>query len=276
MELVEVLRRKDVSELGDGAKLYKDGSNAALLVKEDGYCFVIFDTTESFSMADWSKNIDPRTSEICSLPNERYCCDARRGYVRAYSKPDYKVSLDEAIIIECFSKGHDVILSGHSAGGATAAVAAVALDEINPTVITFGQPASLVGDCSVINEDRYYHWVNTDLNNSGRNLDYDPIPDLSLTSGTRHYGHRIVMGNDKENVVVYRDGEVPGMVDWGFDAWAHESDEYIDRLKQYDGSLGTDGWKAGLACNIDDECISKKCERETGDPSYWRSGTCQE
>ena len=46
-------------------------------------------------------------------------------------------------IMMCYEQGYEVILAGHSAGGAIATVAAVSLSEINSTVLSFGQPASL-------------------------------------------------------------------------------------------------------------------------------------
>ena len=270
MELVEKLRDKSKDGLPD-ATLYKDDSDAALLVKENGYCFAIFDTTEALSLEDWMKNIDTASEEICVLGGGP-CCMARRGYQRAYTKPDYRASLDVAII-DCFGEGYDIVLAGHSAGGAIASVAAVALGEMNPLLLTFGQPASIVGDCDVIDEDKYYHWMNTDVNGGGDNLDYDPVPDLTLTAGAKKYGQLILMGEDRSNVVCYKSGNAPSMMSWGFDVWAHSSNFYLERMNGYQGrgDLSTKGWDIGFACNVDEECRSGTC----GDSSYWRSGTCK-
>jgi hypothetical protein len=223
-------------------------------------------------LADWGKNLDPSSSEVCALPNGP-CCMARRGYARAYNTPSYKETL-EAELTDCYSSGRQVILAGHSAGGATANVAAVVLSAFDPLVITFGQPASLVGDCPMINQDEYYHWVNTDVNHGGRNLDYDPVPDLTVTAGAKQVGQRIVMSDDTKNVVLYRNGKAPSIGSWGADLGAHNSDRYLKRLKKYQSkALETNGWAADFRCNVDEECLSNNC---SGDPSYWRSGKCQD
>lgn len=280
MELVEALKDQNMAELTD-ARLFVNGSDAALLAKEDGNCYAIFDTTEAFSLADWGKNIDPATAEICSLPHDKVCCKARRGYQQAYVLPSYRASLDVGIMM-CYEQGYEIILVGHSAGGAIASVAAVALSEMDPTILTFGQPAALVGNCSVINEEKYYHWVNTDVNtgwlswggDENLNLDYDPVPDLTLTTGSQHVGQLLVMGNDEENVVLYRNGKTPNMMTWGFDAMAHSSSQYIERLESFQdkGDLGTAGWSKDFVCNVNEECRSGTCG---GTTSYFKSGTCQ-
>ena len=194
------------------------------------------------------KNVDPRPAEICALPDEMSCCAARRGYQRAYSAPNYRVSLDVGIV-DCYTEGYKIILAGHIAGGAIASVAAFAMLSVtNATVISFGQPPSLMGDCPVINSDKYYHWMNTNLND-GETLNYDPVPDLTLTAGTGQV--LLLMGEDKENVVQYTTGEAPSMMSWGFDAIAHLINGYINRFDGYQdkGNLGTSGWGTGFDCN---------------------------
>lgn len=280
MQLVEALQDENITDLSD-ARLFIDGSEAALLVKEDGYCYAIFDGTEAFSLADWAHNIDPGTEQICALPHNSDCCVARRGYHRAYNT-NYRAQLDVAIMM-CYEQGYEVVLAGHSAGGAIATIAAVRLSEINMTVLSFGQPASLVGNCSLINEDKYYHWINTNVNKGwfggdGENLDYDPVPNLSLTAGTEHFGRILIMGDDKDNVVLYQNNTVPSMTTWGFDAMSHTSSSYIERLKSYlgRGDLATNGWAKGFPCNENAECQSGNCESTQGGPSYWESGSCRD
>jgi hypothetical protein len=281
MQLVEALQDENITDLSD-ARLFVDGSEAALLVKEDGYCYAIFDTTETFSLADWAKNIDPATEKVCAVPHNQDCCTARRGYHQAYTSPDYRAPLDVAIMM-CYEEGYEVVLAGHSAGGAIATIAAVSLSEIDMTVLSFGQPASLLGKCSLIHEDQYYHWINTEVNKGwlggdDENLDYDPVPNLSLTAGTEHFGRILIMGDDKDNVVLYQNNTVPSMTTWGFDAMAHKSSRYIERLESYlgRGDLATNGWSEGFPCNQNTECLSGKCEITQGGASYWQSGKCQD
>lgn len=276
MELVEKLQDESTSGLDD-ATFYKDGSDAALLANEtvsgSNYCFVIFDTTKAFSLIDWLKNIDPRTEEICVLGGGP-CCTARRGYQRAFAEPDYTADLELAVF-DCFGERIEIVLAGHSAGGAIATAAAVALSELDPLVLTFGQPEAIVGDCEEFNEDKYFHWVNTVVNGGGDDLEYDPVPDLSLTDGTKKYGQLILMGDDEDNVVRFGSENAPAsMATWGSDLWAHRSSKYIDRLQGYQdraGDLSSEGWKDGSLCNMNEECRSGRCEGV----SYWESGTCE-
>jgi len=116
--------------------------------------------------------------------------------------------------------------------------------------------------------------VNTDVNRGG-DLDYDPVPFLTLTSGAKQMGQLLLMGEDTSNVVVYSNGEVPSMMSWGIDVAAHFYFNYIDRLNAYQGKggLSTRGWAKDFACNVDEECESEKCG---GSLSYWKSGTCED
>ena len=47
---------------------------------------------------------------------------------------------------DCVNKDECVVLTGHSQGGAIAAIAAVYMADLNPYVITFGQPPVLKDD----------------------------------------------------------------------------------------------------------------------------------
>jgi hypothetical protein len=92
---------------------------------------------------------------------------------------------------------------GHSAGGAIAAVAAVAMDDTKPTIITFGDPGSIIGSCSPVNAGKYYRFANTIKDTQGT-LDYDPIPYYNWSADQR--GKLFIMGDDANNVVYYGDG----------------------------------------------------------------------
>ena len=271
MKLNEALRTENLSEFPT-AKLYIDGSDAALFYQDATHCFAAFDSTTASDIMDWLKNIDPTVGRICALDNASDCCSARKGFKAAYSHPSYKTNLENDVLT-CMNEGKEVVLTGHSAGGATAAVAAVALRETNPTIITFGQPASIVGDCPVINEDKYYRFVNTDVNQRN-NLDYDPVPSLTFTIGSLQLGNLFLVCDDVNNVVHFGSGNTPSIINWGFDPEAHEAPRYLARLVKYQGKgdLGTNGWATGFACNLDEECDSGQC---AGWPWYWSSGKCR-
>ena len=67
-----------------------------------------------------------------------------------------------------------VVITGHSQGGAIAAVAAVALADLDPYIITFGQPYTLDAPCEKISSERFYRYVNSEYH--ARGIEYDPIP----------------------------------------------------------------------------------------------------
>jgi len=254
-----------------GAMLYIDGPYTALFYENDDYCFLAIDTTTRTDLRDWWNNADPTTEKICPSDGNGKCCKARAGFQRSYAAPDYRDALDQEVI-DCHKGGKEVVITGHSAGGAVAAVAAVGLYMTDPTIITFGQPASLVGDCPVVNTDKYYRFANTKVN-KGNNLDYDPVPAITLTVGSTQIGKLFIMGDDTDNVVRYGNENTPSIISWGHDVDAHYLTEYLDRLTSYQGKdLGTDGWATGFSCNIDEECKSGKCGEFSW---YWSSGKCR-
>lgn len=139
-----------------GGIVYIDEPDAAIFLQEDKYCFAIFRGTTP-NVADWLQNLDPFNAEVCSTTGQ--CCRTRRGFQRAYELPDFKDSLEDNIrqcknnCPEC-----EVVFGGHSQGGAIATVAAIAMDDLDPTIIACGQPGTIVGDCSAINVDKYYRF----------------------------------------------------------------------------------------------------------------------
>jgi len=195
-----------------GGVVYIDEPDAAIFLQEDKYCFAIFRGTTP-NLRDWLQNLDPFTGEVCSM--EGQCCKTRRGFQHAYDMPDYKYNLEDNLRLckancpEC-----QVVFAGHSQGAAIATVAAVAMSDLDPTIIAFGQPGTIVGDCPAIKVDKYYRYgtwcgsvymvsacscdvltqmfiVNTLLDVWG-GLEYDPVPYLNF--GADHFGHLFVMG----------------------------------------------------------------------------------
>jgi hypothetical protein len=222
-----------------GGNLYIDGPNAALFVKEDNYCFLVFDSTKP-DIEDWWQNLDPYESEICSPSGE--CCTTRNGFRRAYTDAYYTATLENDLrtcMYEC--PDCEAVITGQSQGGAIATVAAIALEDINSTIIAFGAPGSIIGDCSPIDVNKYYRFLNTVVDGQG-NLNYDPVPYLNMNAD--HRGNLFIMGDDRENVVYYGDGGGPSSLMFGYQYEAHRIDLYLHRMKNYlnKGDLGTDGW----------------------------------
>ena len=55
----------------------------------------------------------------------------------------------------------------------------VALAKLNPYVITFGQPATILSPCERVSSARWYRWINTKDSESAVTLTaltYDPVP----------------------------------------------------------------------------------------------------
>lgn len=155
---------------------YEDGSDAAVFYESDTHCYVAFDGTTKLDPQDWNKNLDLSIDDICPIGNEQgggECCRARNGHEEGYTKPAYRTELDNRVI-QCYNNGEkEVVLTGHSLGGAIATAAGVALTSVEPAIITFGSQPTIVGECPFINTEKYLRYVNTDVNHFGTNLDYD-------------------------------------------------------------------------------------------------------
>jgi hypothetical protein len=96
-----------------------------------------------------------------------------------------------------------VFLTGHSPGAAIAAVAALHLSDLNPYVMTFGQPLTVDQPCPLINySHRYYRYVNSKDSVEGRTdgISYDPVPFLPV-DGMDSFGHMILLSSDNTGVV---------------------------------------------------------------------------
>lgn len=239
----------------EGANVYVDEPDAALFLREGNVCFAVFRATTP-NLADWFQNLDPFNGMICSQSNQ--CCMTRNGFRRAYTDPSYRESL-ELDIRSCKSScpACELVFAGHSQGGAIATVAAVALADVDPTIITYGQPGTIADDCPYINVKKYYRFVNTVVDQEGT-LDYDPVS--YLTFNADHLGHLIVMSNDDRNVVHYGNGRGPSILRFGWERSAHAIGSYLDRFRNYQRNvpLGIDGWDIGFECSIDEECVSPK------------------
>lgn len=120
-----------------GGIVYIDEPDAAIFLQEEKYCFGIFRGSTP-NIADWIQNLNPFNGQVCSTKGE--CCTTRKGFQDAYDLPDYKEAL-ESNLRGCKANCTDceIVLAGHSQGGAIASIAAVAMDDLDPTVIAFGQ-----------------------------------------------------------------------------------------------------------------------------------------
>lgn len=270
MDLCLAVESQVLGDFADSSTLYIDGPNAALVYESNDYCFFAPDTTTRYDIQDWNKNLDLTVSSISYGTDSGESCQVRNGYRRAYQEPSYRGALEQEIR-DCHSRGKQVVLTGHSMGGAVASVAAIPLHDVNPMIITFGQPPAIVGDCPVIDADKYFRFENTKLNQGlSLHIDYDPVPQFRAQAN--QIGSIFILGEDTNNVVGYGDGTSPSIIKYGLDVDAHFSAAYRARLVSYQGkSIGTDGWNTGFRCNLNEECKSGKCN---GGWWFGTSGRC--
>lgn len=267
MELAFQVQTQDVDIIqGD---FYIDGPHAAMFAEQDKYCFVAFDSTHP-DFADSWVNWDPFNGDICT--NYGDCCRTRNGFRRAYEDPYYRDIIEQQVRNCKTTLGKEIVMVGHSQGGGIAPVGAVALADVDPTVIIFGAPGSINDECPPLNLQKYHHFTNTLVTDKG-SLRYDHVNNINFRS--ERYGNLYVMGDDPHNVVHYTHKNYP--IYTAFDGRAHQRHRYEHKIATLMDTvdagteIGTNGWSIGFPCNKDSECIDKcvdgKCHRGlNGDP----------
>ena len=76
----------------------------------------------------------------------------------------------------------------------------VNLSDLNPYVVTFGQPPTIDAPCPLITSERWYRYINTRTVESGLSrVVYDPIP-FADSGAMALWGHMIVLGDDSQHV----------------------------------------------------------------------------
>jgi hypothetical protein len=151
-------------------------------------------------------------------------------------------------------------------------VAGLIFADLNPYVITFGQPPTLDAPCPLVTAGRLFRFVNT--KSSGKlGITYDPVP-MSPGLGADLFGHMIVLGDDTSGVAYIgldaQDFFGPLNVD-GFEAHSMVSTTpfpgYLDRIqtlmKNDKYPIRNNGYVTGSLCSKDKECETKKCGAET-------------
>jgi hypothetical protein len=272
----------------------------AIVAQKDGYCFVAFRGT-TMTWIDWQQNFELGKELICATAaagveeeeenNDANdggddvtsdCCSTRTGFYKAYMTPSYKDELEESIrscAMTCpLERKEDecVIFTGHSQGGAIAAVAGVVLADLNPYVITFGQPNTIDAPCDLITSERWYRFVNTKSTDTV-GISYDPVPFVP-GMGTDSFGHLILLGEDPSGVAyVGLDAQTSfgPLNTLGFEAHSMIHADgvpyagYMDRLEallnepNHTWPIRASGYKAGTLCSQGIECMSGKCGADT-------------
>lgn len=154
----------------------KEPDQALTAQTKDGYCFVAFRGT-SLTWDDWKQNLEIGNEDICvDLAGTQKCCTSRKGFYDAYDTV-YRAQVEQAVrncAKTCDDLNECVVITGHSQGGAIAAVAALFLADLNPYIITFGQPATIDSPCDLIPSARMYRFVNTKVTDT-IGIAYDPV-----------------------------------------------------------------------------------------------------
>jgi hypothetical protein len=259
------------------------------------YCFVSYRGTTETSMKDWFSNLDTDPIEFSNsdVDSNKNNCDVHKGYYDAYNF-EYRQQIESFLdkcTKECNSNSNsnsddsspnnnnnnnnnncEVVLSGHSQGGAIAEIAGLYLKDKFPTknnssipiyVITFGSPQSLGAGCSNIlsYEERcnWYHYIMTTDGLLGREVVYDPIPMIysqyfdtgsilndtfatestyARENGIAYIGHEIILASYDISRTYYAGFDKHGILDYtkiDTTGRAHQYDLYTTVVeKQYE------------------------------------------
>jgi hypothetical protein len=142
---------------------------------------------------------------------------------------------------------------------------ALALADVDPIVITIGQPPAVVDlPCDAIDHGIVYRFANSRAGLCGPT--YDPVPGLS--NRARHIGHQIMLSDDATGVAyIGLDSETtysPFDVANGFAVDVG----YIARIQglvrphsSHEGNVRSNGFTEGTSCSQDVEYASGSCHR---------------
>eukprot|EP00560_Eucampia_antarctica_P006333 CAMPEP_0197823356 /NCGR_PEP_ID=MMETSP1437-20131217/695_1 /TAXON_ID=49252 ORGANISM="Eucampia antarctica, Strain CCMP1452" /NCGR_SAMPLE_ID=MMETSP1437 /ASSEMBLY_ACC=CAM_ASM_001096 /LENGTH=492 /DNA_ID=CAMNT_0043422483 /DNA_START=54 /DNA_END=1532 /DNA_ORIENTATION=- len=260
-------------------KIFLDEPDQVLVTQKDGYCYVAFRGTTP-SMDDWYQNIKLGTEEVCSVGGVKTCCNIRSGFHEAYFDTSYTTELEEIVeycVSQCSSIDECLVLTGHSQGGAIAAVAGVRFAKYDPYVITFGEPPSVEPECEAVSSERWYRFVNTkETEYSDIGISYDPVP-FAPGFGTVVFGHFIILGADKKHVAYvglnstdsFSPLNIAGAESHSM-VGTEEYPGYLDRIQALISNatsfpIPAQGFSAPHFCTKDVECELNKCDKETAD-----------
>lgn len=261
----------------DVMKNFLEEPDQALVAEKNGYCFVAFRGT-TLTMSDWMQNFEVGKKSVCSSDKE-VCCNVRKGFFDAYQSPTYVTDLESTVndcVKRCPNPDECLVLTGHSQGGAVAAVAAIHFSAENPYVITFGEPPSVNPGCKLVSASRWYRYVNSIRSETAGiyGISYDPVP-FAPGLGTIVYGQMIILGADHQHVAYigmnstksFSPVNVKGAVAHSM-IGTERYPGYLDRIHTLVAEAKTypipvNGWSAPNYCTEDDECATGKCAKET-------------
>jgi hypothetical protein len=189
----------DFEEIG----FYTIEPDQAILAKQGGRCYVAFRGT-TLTLTDWAQNTDLGDANVFKDNNETSgeFCETRFGF-SDFLRTDI-VAQSNQDLLDCVETCTDpddcVVLTGHSQGGASAAVLSILLFSLNPIVITYGMPPAVDSGCDLIPSERFYRYVNSRQDGDQTNdIGFDLVPfSPTFVSNSVHYGHYILLGPDPD------------------------------------------------------------------------------
>lgn len=235
-------------------EVFADFNDRVLVRYERGSCYVAFRGAWSGNPTDLLQSVPmPFAQDVCGSEG---CCTVERGMYRAY----YSRYVDrfEAAVQRCTERCDDgpceLVITGHSQGASIAPVAAIALAEYNPTLLTFGQHMTQVGHCDVLeNMDTYLRF--NSMCPMGTRPSYDNLPVWGNLISGRHSGTHILLGAGGAATLGYNND----MALLPFREACHNIyDPYMTSIDKLEPGL-MDGFSVGSLCSRDIECQSKKC-----------------
>mmetsp|Transcript_22942 Transcript_22942/g.33863 ORF Transcript_22942/g.33863 Transcript_22942/m.33863 type:complete len:772 (+) Transcript_22942:157-2472(+) len=139
-----------------------DDADAAAFVQQDGRCYLSFRGTDFSSMSDITQNLNAFRTDGCNKDNE--CCKFHSGFANGWKERDYKdnvTNLVRGCAESCENLDDCLVITGHSQGGAIAIVTSVIFSDLNPKVVTFGAPGTIVEPCDLVNSTNHYRFINS-------------------------------------------------------------------------------------------------------------------
>jgi len=272
-----------------GATVYTDEPDRALWVKKNDTCYAIFRATTP-NIFDWLQNIPLKPLVNFQSPLGRNCT-AIEGYHSAYFGTTFVNQFRNDVhncVNSCGNKKCDLVVGGSSQGAGIATIAAVDLEDLNPILITTGQPPTLVeqgdGPCAAIDSSRYFRFVNTDQDPSifgdAPHLNYDLVSGLAIPNGTDWLGNLFILSENDGGLAHYPNGVRPNILPTMWHANAHLMVNYLPRLEALKNSttfpIPTKGWVDGSLCNFDGECQSGVCRDYKCIPSGSNGTPCND
>lgn len=259
----------------DSIRFYTEEPDQAILAQTGGRCYVAFRGT-NVDVDDWLQNVDLNDALVYKDNDNTTepACEARAGF--AYFLAATPVQQGVADLNGCLETCEDLddcsVITGHSQGGAIAALASITLFSHNPIVVTFGQPPTLDPGCPYIRSERYYRYVNSmkDLEEDD-DMGFDLVPFApTFVSGSGHYGYYILLSEDPMNVkyLGYNDDYefIPSVSDNKIASHTISGATYgyearIANLLNNFPNIGTDGFQEGNICEdyYSELCLSGSC-----------------